>query len=75
MLDTPKKLARAKYIRRRTKYRHPEDFEALLKILLDYELRTATGSAALPRHARALRARIPALGSIIVIAPPPPAKR
>ena len=57
-------------------YRNPDDFEALLEMVwrLGYELRTAVRSAALPRDARALRARIPALGSINVIASPSPAK-
>ena len=57
-------------------YRNPGDFEAFLEILwrLDYGLRTRAGSAALPRDARELRARIPALGGINVIASPSPAK-
>ena len=57
-------------------YRNPGDFEAVLEMLwrLDYELRTGTGSAALPRDAGELRARIPALGSINVIASASPAK-
>ena len=57
-------------------YRNPGDFDAVLEILwrLDYGLRTRTASAALPRDARELRARIPALGSINVIASPSPAK-
>ncbi|HEV8095574.1 MAG TPA: FkbM family methyltransferase [Burkholderiales bacterium] len=57
-------------------YRNPGDFEAFLEILwrLDYGLRTGPESAALPRDARELRARIPALGSINVIASPSPAR-
>lgn len=53
-------------------YRNPEDFDAMLEILwrLGYELRTIVRSTALPRDARKLRARIPALGSINVIASP-----
>ena len=57
-------------------YSNPDDFDALLEMVwrLGYELRTAVRSTALPRDARALRARIPALGSINVIASPSPAK-
>lgn len=57
-------------------YRNPDDFEAVLEILwrLNYGLRTERGSAALPRDGRELRARIPSLGGINVIASPSPAK-
>jgi FkbM family methyltransferase len=57
-------------------YRNPDDFDALLEMVwrLGYELRTAVRSVALPRDARLLRARIPTLGSINVIASPSRAK-
>lgn len=57
-------------------YRNPDDFEVLLEMLwrLGYEFRTPGQSAALPRDVSELRARIPALGGINVIASPSPAK-
>ena len=51
-------------------YRDPGDFDALVEMLwgMDYDFRVPGAGTSLPRGARELRARIPAVGSINVIA-------
>lgn len=51
-------------------YRHPGDFDVLVEMLwrMGYELRIAGRATALPQDLRELRARIPTLGGINVIA-------
>lgn len=53
-------------------YRDPRDFDALVEMLwsMEYDFCIAGTATRLPRQTRALRARIPRLGSVNVIASP-----